>query len=170
MRNCQPCFLHNNCTDVILCIHYVAGTKEKIIRRMLRSPYSHDIGNLGELLERKFTSYDKPFELPKFDSVHKKEEFLPILFADYKDNFPYVDQFDFYMAQVRLLLRFSSQHQRFNQSVIWMGAVNAWALYVDAQSSARKPNQRPCISLRDFFSLIGKEMITHPEKFVNIDQ
>ena len=149
-----------------------AGTKEKLIKRMLRSQHSADISDFRQVLKTKFTSKDKHFDLPPMwsERLSRKEDNLPIMFADYKDNFPFVDRFDFFMEQVRLLLVFMKGNQRFIQSYLWMGAVNAWLLHVDSMCSPRLPlsKQKAHISLRKFFSMIGKLMIVDHAQFSKV--
>ena len=139
---------------------------------MLRSEYATDISNIGKLIKMRYTESDKEFTLPPkwTERLSRKEDKLPILFADYKDNFPFVDRFDFYMEQVRLLLRFMSQHQRFIQTYLWMGTVNAWVIYVNAKCNPRLPlsQQKKYMKLRSFFKLIGEAMIAHPERFLSL--
>ena len=75
------------------------------------------------------------------------------------------------MAQVRLLLVFMDQNQRFIQSYLWMGAVNAYMLFTDSRCSPRLPfsKQKYEMSLREFFTHIGKQMISHPERFPTLE-
>ena len=157
------------CCDIFTFFNYTAGKKSQIIHRMLRSDHSTNIENVSPMIRRRFTGKDKPFTIPPAlsERLTRKEDTLPIMFADYKDFFPFVDRFDFFMEQVRLRLVFMNQHQRSIQCYVWMGAVNAWLLHVDAMCSPRLPwsQQRTFIMLRDFFILVGKTMISEPHKF-----
>jgi hypothetical protein len=90
----------------------------------------------------KLTSFDTSFApsaVQTQSGTFKKEMNMHPMADAYKRNFNLIDRFDRSLSDIRLQLQFGSQHQRYHQSLLFVGVVNAWVLLLESKCNRNNP-------------------------------
>jgi hypothetical protein len=71
--------------------------------------------------------------------MFKKEMNMHPMADAYKRNFNLIDRFDRSLSDILLQVQFGSQHQRYHQSLLFVGVVNAWVLLLESKCTRSNP-------------------------------